>query len=194
MEYTKYFAYGMNTNIGQMASRCPQAVDLGAAVLPNYEFRFARVGDVLENPEFNCQGVLWDLTPECLKALDRLEGYPWMYQRKFVTVQHNGESVDALVYYMVGDNEDEYPSQHYYDMLMEGYTEHGLDTSQITDAVKYIEYLEAHQVAQEPNQGYNQSYDDHMINDPDAWGPHVPYDDVEDIDYNDLPNDDKRKQ
>lgn len=183
MEYTKYFAYGMNTNIGQMSMRCPQAVDLGAAVLPNYEFRFARVGDVLENPEFNCQGVLWDLTPECLKALDRLEGYPWMYQRKFVTVQHNGQNVQALVYYMVGDNEDEYPSEHYYNMLMQGYREHGIDTKQITDAIDYIEYLET----QQPQ--INQDYTDEPI----AWEPDLPYNDVEDIDYKDVHKDNTRK-
>ena len=167
MEYTKYFAYGMNTNIAQMSKRCPRAIDLGAAVLPNYEFRFARVGDILKNPNFDCQGVLWDLTPECLKALDRLEGYPVMYGRKTVTVRHNGQNVDALVYYMNGDNDDEYPSEYYYNMLMQGYREHGIDTKQITDAINWIEYWETQEIQPPPPQqpNINQDKDNTRKND-----------------------------
>ena len=36
----KYFSYGMNTNLGSMAMRCPSARSLGAAVLPHYMFEF----------------------------------------------------------------------------------------------------------------------------------------------------------
>ena len=36
-----YFAYGMNTNLGEMARRCPGAVSLGHARLIDHVFRFA---------------------------------------------------------------------------------------------------------------------------------------------------------
>ena len=35
-----YFAYGMNTNIGEMSIRCPLAINLGKCTLKNYELKF----------------------------------------------------------------------------------------------------------------------------------------------------------
>lgn len=134
----KYFAYGMNTNLAQMAKRCPAAVSLGAAVLPNYEFRFACHADVLENDKMDVEGVLWDITDNCLASLDRLEGYPHYYLRKWVTVIHEGIQVQALVYYMAGFNQDSMPSDYYLEMLYEGYFEHGVDTCQIEEALSFI--------------------------------------------------------
>jgi hypothetical protein len=195
MEYMKYFAYGMNTNIGQMATRCPQAVDLGAALLPNYEFRFAGVGDILENTEFDCQGVLWDITPDCLKALDRLEGYPWMYDRKLVTVLHNGENVQALVYYMLGNPPDDYPSEHYHQMLVQGYQEHGIDVGQIDNAIDYIYYLEkSGKLYHQDDQPQDDEYAQNDYVDRGAYDyPPSYYDDVEDVEPREIPQPQKPK-
>jgi len=137
----KYFAYGMNTNRTQMASRCPRAVSLGAASLVNHEFRFARHADIVENPEFIARGVLWEITEDCELALDALEGYPTYYLKKIVNVFHNGKSVPAMTYYMTGDNPDEYPSDGYLEMLFEGYREHGVDTTQIYSSLALIEQI-----------------------------------------------------
>jgi gamma-glutamylcyclotransferase (GGCT)/AIG2-like uncharacterized protein YtfP len=142
----KYFAYGMNTNLSQMAQRCPRAVSLGRAVLYGHEFRFARHADVIENPEFNTHGVLWEITPECELALDALEGYPTYYLKKQVNVFHNGKSVNCMVYYMAGDNIDEYPSDGYLEMLMEGYAEHNVDNEQIYSSLALIQQLELKQL------------------------------------------------
>lgn len=135
----KYFAYGMNTNLGQMATRCPKAQSLGAAYLPNHEFRFARHADILTTPGFVTHGVLWEITEDCLLSLDALEGYPNYYQRKTVNVVHNHTWVEAMTYYMVGDLPDEMPSVGYVEMLNQGYAEHRVPTDQIDVALDFIE-------------------------------------------------------
>ena len=142
----KYFAYGMNTNLSQMASRCPKAVSLGKAVLYSHEFRFARHADIIENPDFATHGVLWDITPDCELALDALEGYPTYYLKKMVSVFHNGQAVKAMTYYMTGDNPDEYPSDGYLEMLMDGYKEHDVDNRQLYSSLALIQQLERKQL------------------------------------------------
>jgi gamma-glutamylcyclotransferase (GGCT)/AIG2-like uncharacterized protein YtfP len=133
-----YFGYGMNTNSSGMAARCPGAVSLGHAILPGHEFRFASHADVLEDPRKEVHGVLWEINDTHLASLDNLEGYPYYYLRKEVEVLHNGKKVNALVYYMVDGHYDDYPSTGYYDVVTEGYIEHGVPTKQLFEALKTL--------------------------------------------------------
>jgi len=142
----KYFAYGMNTNLAQMAQRCPNAKSLGKAVLYGHEFRFARHADIIENPEFATQGVLWEITPDCEMVLDALEGYPTYYLKKQVNVFHNGKSVNCMVYYMTGEQIDENPSNGYLEMLFDGYKEHNLDTQQMYESLALIDSIKKRQI------------------------------------------------
>lgn len=142
----KYFSYGMNTNSAQMAQRCPAARSLGAAVLYGHEFRFARHADIIPDPEYVTHGVLWEITPDCELALDALEGYPTYYLKKIVNVFHNGSSVKCMTYYMTGDNPDEYPSDGYLEMLMEGYQEHRVDNTQLYSSLALIQQLDRKQL------------------------------------------------
>ena len=142
----KYFAYGMNTNLAQMAQRCPNAKSLGKAVLYGHEFRFARHADIVENPDFATQGVLWEITPDCEMSLDALEGYPTYYLKKIVNIFYNGNIVKAMVYYMTGENIDEFPSDGYLEMLMEGYKEHNIDNTQIYSSLALIQQLDRKQL------------------------------------------------
>ena len=144
-----YFAYGMNTNRGQMAQRCPAAQSLGKATLYGHEFRFARHADIIENPDFVTHGVLWEITPECELSLDALEGYPTYYLKKQVNVFHNGRAVECMVYYMAGEQIDENPSNGYLEMLFEGYQEHNIDTRQIYESLHLIDSIKQRQMALE---------------------------------------------
>ncbi len=140
----KYFAYGMNTNLAQMAMRCPNARSLGPARLPNHEFRFARHADILPTPGFVTHGVLWEITEDCLRSLDALEGYPNYYLRKTVTVIHQDQPVEVMTYYMTGNLPDEPPSDGYVAMLRDGYNENGVPERQIYEALDFVkEYYTA---------------------------------------------------
>lgn len=142
----KYFAYGMNTNTAQMAVRCPDAKPLGGAVLYGHEFRFARHADIIENPRYNAVGVLWEITPECEKALDALEGFPDYYLKKQVTVFYNGTPVECMTYYMAGEMLDELPSPGYLEMLYEGYYEYEIGTNQIRESISLINSIKQRQI------------------------------------------------
>ena len=95
-----YFAYGMNTNVSEMAYRCPGAVSLGHARLVDHVFRFAYHADVEACEGSYVDGVLWEIDQVQLQALDQLEGYPHYYDRSALTVMHHGRACQALTYRM----------------------------------------------------------------------------------------------
>jgi gamma-glutamylcyclotransferase (GGCT)/AIG2-like uncharacterized protein YtfP len=134
----KYFAYGMNTNLDQMAGRCPGAVSLGAAWIDNYEFVFRTHADIAKSAGGICYGVLWDITPAHLKALDALEGYPYYYTRFRVRVNLGDHFVYALTYQMLDQSSIQEPSAGYLEMVREGYQQNGVPTGQIDQAINII--------------------------------------------------------
>ena len=137
----KYFSYGMNTNLGSMATRCPKAKSLGAAVLPHYAFEFKSFATVVPDMGNEVHGVLWEITDDCEKSLDRLEGYPIYYGKINVWVEHEGEMVPCMTYLMYPEEELDYPSDSYVKMLEEGYTSHGISTDQINWALVRLDEL-----------------------------------------------------
>ena len=135
-----YLSYGMNTNIDQMASRCPGSVSIGRVDIPDYRLVFRGVADVEFCPGSVLQTVMWDITPDCELALDMLEGYPTFYTKKYLNVEINGKLYEAMIYQMVGNRLDySHPGMYYQQMLEEGYQDHGLDLSQIYGAEGFYE-------------------------------------------------------
>jgi gamma-glutamylcyclotransferase (GGCT)/AIG2-like uncharacterized protein YtfP len=130
-----YFAYGMNTNKSGMRQRCPAAVSIGSSVLQNYEFRFAMHADVVPKQDARTVGVLWELTPACLQALDRLESYPHYYDRKMVDVLYHDRLYEAWVYTMQPGNPESPPHSSYWECLLEGYKEHDVSKKQLYRAL-----------------------------------------------------------
>jgi len=116
-----YLAYGMNTNREAMASRCPKAKPMGGFYLPDYRLVFRGVADFRHDIDMVLPVVLWEITQDCLRALDKLEGFPHLYDRRKI----NG---DWLIYDMNGNKGAlRKPSHHYYTMISEGYRDFGLD-------------------------------------------------------------------
>lgn len=135
----KYFAYGMNTNLTEMARRCPGAHSLGAAQALNHQFEFKTFATVVPTLGVHTDGVLWDISDTCEQALDRLEGYPVFYDKKSILVKHNGSIIRAMTYIMYPFEQLNYPSESYIQMLEEGYTAHGLDLDQINWALYRVD-------------------------------------------------------
>ena len=139
-----YFAYGMNTNTQGMARRCPGAVAFGRARLLGHRFRFAGPADVQVDRRYFVDGVLWDITEDCLKSLDVLEGYPHFYERKWAQVEYDQGECSALVYYMQPGHRNSPPSSGYFNMVNEGYEEFGVPTRQlwqnVTQSTTFLPY------------------------------------------------------
>ena len=129
-----YFAYGMNTNQEEMSYRCPDARALGKAMLSGYRLEFKSFATIVPSPKESVDGVLWTITDSDESALDMLEGYPEFYDKKTVSVEHNGQSYIAMTYIMGPRDQGHAPSDGYYSMVSEGYQTFGLSQQQLLDA------------------------------------------------------------
>jgi gamma-glutamylcyclotransferase (GGCT)/AIG2-like uncharacterized protein YtfP len=132
-----YFAYGLNTNPTEMARRCPRAKSLGHARLINHSFRFAQHADVKPCANSYVDGVLWEITEDCLAALDQLEGYPYYYNRVVNSVVLGARTFHVLVYRMQPGHEDSEPTCGYYRLVTEGYQAHNVPTEQLENSLVF---------------------------------------------------------
>ena len=126
----------MNTNLDQMAARCPGAVCLGPAWIDNYALVFRHFADIEPEVDSYCDGVLWEITEDNLMALDALEGYPYHYTRFSVVVNTDRGSDIALVYQMVDQSFEQPPSNHYFNTVYEGYEQNNVDTHQLIEILE----------------------------------------------------------
>ena len=91
--------------------------------------RAMAVADIVPDEGSVVPVVLWDITDDCLAALDRLEGYPNLYTRKII----NG---GWLAYMMVNKSREAAPGEHYYRMIEQGYRDAGLDDWHLIKAAR----------------------------------------------------------
>lgn len=98
---TLCFAYGANMHRADMRRRCPDARPLGPAQLAGWRFVVTRDGyaSVVRQRGGVVHGVLWEVPPRALAALDAFEGVSFgLYRRTTLTVRHGARSRRALVY------------------------------------------------------------------------------------------------
>jgi len=126
-----YLAYGSNLNKQQMASRCPRAIAIGTITLNGYQLVFRNVADIIKSKGSQAQFGLWSITPHCEKSLDRYEGFPNLYTK--TQIELAGTGIFAMTYKMVKGSYD-YPSVCYYDTILQGFNDFGLDTDYLSFA------------------------------------------------------------
>lgn len=127
-----YVAYGSNLNLKQMAYRCPTAKVLGTSEMKGWRllFRGAREGAVATVEPYKGGSVpvlVWEITPADEAALDRYEGWPFLYRKEAVKVKLNGKTVKAMVYIMNEGRPLGQPSCYYYSTILEGYKDAGFN-------------------------------------------------------------------
>lgn len=121
-----YIAYGSNLNLEQMANRCPTAKAVGVSKINNYRlvFRGAHAGAVATIEPYKGGSVpvlLWEITPADEAALNRYEGWPYLYRKETLKVRLGGKQVTAMVYIMNEGRPFGQPSCFYYSTILEGY-------------------------------------------------------------------------
>ena len=142
-----YLAYGSNLSMRQMAERCPDAVYVGTAVIPDYQllFKGSLTGSYLtiEKKKGSKVPVLvWQISERDERYLDRYEGCPIFYYKKEMRLSMQslvdgtelGE-VDAIVYIMHEHRGLGCPSDYYYEVCKEGYRRFGFDTKVLEKAL-----------------------------------------------------------
>lgn len=123
-----------------MSARCPQAINLGRCTLKGFELKFRLHADIDQVEGSEMEGVLWDITADCERALDSLEGYPFYYDKIEVIVNPTTPvghmtHIMAMAYVMTSKGPEQSPSIHYEDCLIEGYTANGLDVDTLTKKI-----------------------------------------------------------
>ena len=125
-----YFAYASNLNKKQMLERCPDSEPKFIATLHNYELVFVGWsrqwrGGVASIKPFRGEkvlGAIYEISEQCLRRLDRCEGYPDIYRRFKVTVfDEDGEPIEAITYIKSGQLEETKPSNEYLSVIQQGY-------------------------------------------------------------------------
>lgn len=116
-----YFAYASNLSKEYMESRCPDATPIKKVVLKNYKLTFNQLADIIQNEDEAVLGALYVISKQDLEELDKLEGYPDLYDRIIIEVEdEKGNKYDAFTYTMV-EKDLELPPDHYYNILVKGY-------------------------------------------------------------------------
>ena len=125
-----YFAYASNLNRKQMAERCPDSKPKFIATLPNYKLIFtgwsrqwhAGVASIKPIKGEKVIGAVYEISEKDLKALDKHEGYPTVYNRIKVTVwTETGEPVEAVTYIKIEQSKEAKPSAEYLAVIQQGY-------------------------------------------------------------------------
>lgn len=143
-----YIAYGSNLNLEQMEHRCPTAEVVGTAVLRDWRLWFrggngGAVATVEREKGWKVPVLIWKIQPQDERALDRYEGFPFLYRKETLRLTVNGKRVRAMVYIM-NEKGRPYgtPSAGYLDTIRKGYESAGFDSSILAHAVKDSEVQE----------------------------------------------------
>jgi len=130
-----YFAYASNLNKKQMRERCPDSKPRLIATLPHHKLVFAGWsrkwrGGSATIKRFSGErvfGAIYEISEQCLRQLDRCEGYPDVYNRFKVTVfDENGEPIEAITYAKSGLLEETPPAKEYLSIIQQGYRDWGI--------------------------------------------------------------------
>lgn len=127
-----YIAYGSNLNLPQMAERCPTAKVLGASSMKDWQllFRGPHGGAVATVEPYKGSSVpvlVWEISETDENALDRYEGWPYLYRKEIVKIKLGRKTIEALVYLMIEGKPLSQPSSYYYSVIYDGYKSAGFD-------------------------------------------------------------------
>jgi gamma-glutamylcyclotransferase (GGCT)/AIG2-like uncharacterized protein YtfP len=147
MDNKLYIAYGSNLHIGQMAHRCPTAKAVGVSWLKGRRllFRGGHGGAVATVEAYKGGSVpvlVWEIAPADEAALDRYEGFPFLYRKETVYIKLDGKRRRAMVYIMNATSHTggyrplSQPGVGYYTTILEGYKAAGFDTDVLRQATE----------------------------------------------------------
>ena len=140
-----YLAYGSNLNVEQMLRRCPDAVQIGSAVVTGYVLLFRgntwHFGVATIEP---CNGEsvpvgIWSISERDEQALDCYEGWPRLYEKRTFRVTVRGKAISAMAYIMTPVHKIAPPSVGYLGTIAQGYEDFGFDLGSLMAAAEDAE-------------------------------------------------------
>src|SRR5512139_1592313 len=145
----RYFAYGSNLNVQQMALRCPHAANPRPATLADHDWLINERGVATVEPFDGSlvHGVVWQLTDHDLATLDSAEGVPVRYRRDRLRVQTDDGPAEAWVY--IDHRVDPGPPRPgYLERIIDGALHHGLPH-------RWVEFLKRWDPAHWPSRSHD---------------------------------------
>ena len=122
----KYFAYGSNLNKEQMTKRTPFASSVGQAYISGWRLVFRGVADIEPHKGGTLAIGLWNITGPDEENLDIYEGYPRLYRK---------EEILGMMTYRMNSVEIVPPYEDYFNTILQGYKDFGLDTDLLYEAL-----------------------------------------------------------
>ncbi len=143
-----YFAYGSNMNRNQMVARCPGALLVETARLPQWEFRIngRGVATIVQHPERTVHGVVWEINETHRASLDRHEGVAaGCYEIRMMDVLLPCSSAVSALVYVDPIQSHGSPWDDYLNRVVEGARQHGLPEEYIAGLLAVTEGQRARQ-------------------------------------------------
>ncbi len=142
-----YFSYGSNLKFTQLKKRCPSAEIFSKAKKHNHKLCFPIVSKKRENMGVASikrsrgnavEGVIYRISNNDLKALDKFEANGHRYARKKVFVYISKSKIMLVwTYVAISDHlENHPPSDSYLALIISGAKEHDLSNSYINKLKK----------------------------------------------------------
>lgn len=136
-----YIAYGSNLNLEQMKRRCPDSIYLGNAIFPSHSLAYKGHDTgfltVEKNSDYNIEVGLFLISKKDEIKLDRYEGYPHFYDKKYTYIK-NDDNMFLATYYEINEDLDyKVPSLNYLDIVTKGYNNCNISKQQLKDALQY---------------------------------------------------------
>lgn len=137
-----YFAYGSNLDLDQMRWRCPGSALVGRGKLDGLRLAFAghskswggAVATVVPERGAACDGLVFACTPSDVQRLDACEGFPYVYDRRRLTVRlDDGSTARAWVYFLPLSRKRGAPSDDYLSQIWSAYKRQGFDLDALID-------------------------------------------------------------
>lgn len=130
-----YLAYGSNLDHQQMMLRCPDARYLGETDVKDYallfrgNYRGCGVATIEPEKGSHVPAGVWEISARDELALDRYEGWPWLYEKQNFVVELDGKKITAMVYIMTEGHVFTEPGAAYCATLRRGYIDCKLDSN-----------------------------------------------------------------
>ncbi len=135
-----YIAYGSNTNHEFMASRCLDAEFISKTVIRNYRLEFHGIENnsyltIVPDDSSEVEAAVWMISETDEAILDNFEGFPKLYRKEMLDISLNGTPKKALVYIMNEGAKKAIPSESYFNCVLDGYLDSGINTEQLFEAM-----------------------------------------------------------
>lgn len=141
-----YIAYGSNLSIEQMKYRTPDAEIAGIGELEGWRLLFRQFATIEKCKGYSVPVVIWKISEQDEKNLDRYEGYPKFYEKRDLKIRmksltdESTREVTGMVYVMTPQavktrSKKPMPTIEYFSLIVKCYALFGFNQQILNDAI-----------------------------------------------------------